>query len=360
MFLTHALRSLTRSTFRRKSLRRPPGRRPLARRPQVESLEERCLLSYTVTNLGSLGGGGSFPYGINNRGQVVGVSNGPAQTDAFLYSKGKMTDLGTLGGTSSLALAINNRGQVVGYANTPGDTEQHAFLWQDGAMTDLGTLGGTYSYAYGINNRGQAVGDAGTSGDSADHAFLWQDGTMTDLGSLGGDSLAVAINASGTVIGQSFTTDNYDPFIYSKGTMTDLYTLLPAGAVTHLVVTGINDRGQIVGWGVDSNGYLAALLLTPSDDKNVQTDDASRAIIATLGASQGDAHQTEIATLGQSQVLVVSAPSPANQATSSRHETVHFGTPRDDGLHHLAASHRPATAAAAWEALDRVFADFDN
>jgi hypothetical protein len=45
---------------------------------------------------------------------------------------------------------------------------------------------------------------------------------------------------------------------------------------------------------------------------------------------------------------------------SSRQETVHFGTPRDGGLHHLAASHRPAAAAAAWEAIDRVFADFDH
>jgi hypothetical protein len=49
-----------------------------------------------------------------------------------------------------------------------------------------------------------------------------------------------------------------------------------------------------------------------------------------------------------------------NKATSSPEETVHFGTPRNDGLHHLAASHRPAAAAAAWEAIDRVFADLDN
>jgi hypothetical protein len=143
--------------------------------------------------------------------------------------------------------------------------------------------------------------------------------------------------------------------------MTDLYTLLPPGAgITNLTVLGINDRGQIVGDDEDSNGNFHALLLTPSDDKIVQTDEASRAIIATLGASQGDAHQTEIATLGQSQVLVVSAPSPANQATSSPQDTVHFGTPRDDGLYHFAASHRPAAATAAWEAIDRVFAVRDN
>jgi len=397
MFLTHALRSLTRSTFRRKSRRRPPGRRPLARRPQVESLEDRCLLSYTVTDLGLLSANG-----INNRGQVVGLANTPGdtQTDAFLYSHGTLTDLGTLGGTFSQAFGINGRGQVVGYSNTAGDTSRDAFLWQNGTMTDLGTLGGTFSQAFGINNRGQVVGLADTPGDTEVHAFLWQKGTMNDLGTLGGDTFstatgindggqvvgygtthaflwqhgtmtdlgtlggtysnAVAINASGTVIGESTTTGDtaQDPFTYSKGTMTDLYTLLPAGAVTNLQVTGINDRGQIVGWGEDSNGHIGALLLTPSDAKNVQTDDASRAIIATLGASQGDSHQTEIATLGRSQVLVVSAPSPANQATSSRHETVHFGTPRDDGLHHLAASHRLAAAAAAWEALDSVFADF--
>jgi probable HAF family extracellular repeat protein len=369
MFLTHALRSLIRSTFRRKSLRRPPGRRSLAQRPQVESLEDRCLLSYTVTDLGSLGGGYSYAYGINNRAQVVGVSSGVAQTDAFLYSNGKMTDLGTLGGTYSQAFGINDRGQVVGYSNTAGDTEQDAFLWQKGTMTDLGTLGGTYSQAVGINNRGQVVGVSAPTGDSALHAFLWQNGTMTDLGTLGGTesqafginnrgqvvgvattpgdtrdtqahaflwqkgtmndlgtlggtyseadginnngqvvgrantpgntqqhaflwqkgtmndlgtlggtfSYAVAINASGTVIGASTTTGDtaVDPFMYSKGTMTDLYTLLPAGAVTNLQVTGINDRGQIVGWGEDSNGYIGALLLTPSGDNPVSVGFAS-------------------------------------------------------------------------------------
>jgi probable HAF family extracellular repeat protein len=228
-------------------------------------------------------------------------------------------------------------------------------------MTDLGTLGGTFSVANSINNRGQVVGFAGLPGDNVSHASLWQHGTVTDLGTLGGSSSnAVAINASGTVIGESTTTgDANDPFIYSKGTMTDLYTLLPAG-VTNLTVAGINDRGQIVGYGNDSNGYFGAMLLTANDAKNVQTDDASRAIIATLGASQGDSQQTQIATLGQSQVLVVSPLSPAKATTASPQDTVNFRTPRNDGLHHFVASQRAAGAAAAWEAIDRVFADFDS
>ena len=57
-------------------------------------------IQYTVTDLGSLGGGSSVGLDINNSGQVTGYSTLPSgATHAFLYSGGVMTDLGTLGGT---------------------------------------------------------------------------------------------------------------------------------------------------------------------------------------------------------------------------------------------------------------------
>lgn len=70
-----------------------------------------------MKDLGTLGGGCSFAYGINDSAQVVGQACTTTEQQAFLYSGGRMTNLGTLGGLSSAATDINNSGQVVGWAD---------------------------------------------------------------------------------------------------------------------------------------------------------------------------------------------------------------------------------------------------
>ncbi len=99
----------------------------------------------TTTDLGSLGGvAWNTPMALNERGDVVGFANAPG-TDpptsfnyrAFLWTRklGHMIDLGTLDGDSrAQALGINERGQVVGVSRGAGF---RGFIYEDGVMTDL-------------------------------------------------------------------------------------------------------------------------------------------------------------------------------------------------------------------------------
>ena len=74
-----------------------------------------------------------------------------------------MTDLGTLGGDETYPFAINDAGQIVGWSTTKSGTDapRRAFVWQNGKMTILPTLSAAYAYRnepLSINGRGQIVG----------------------------------------------------------------------------------------------------------------------------------------------------------------------------------------------------------
>src|SRR3954447_17065149 len=151
---------------------------------QVASLAQFALLaassiptSYTVTDLGTLGGSYTVPSAINTSGQIVGTSltAGDSAVHAFLWANGKIQDLSTLGGPNSFANNLNAAGQVVGGSDRSLSVT-HAFLWANGTMQDLGSLGGSYSSAWSVNASGQVAGESLTTGDSADHAFLWANG----------------------------------------------------------------------------------------------------------------------------------------------------------------------------------------
>ena len=220
--------------------------------------------TYTLIDLGTLGGLSSWALDINDRGQVVGYSNpaGGSNDRAFLWEASTgMQDLGTLGGPDSLALGINARGQVVGYSNMGPPNSSHAFLWEAGSgMQDLGTMPSYsfQSFAFGINARGQVVGASAATNEGPAHAFLWEAGTgMQDLGALGGsDSAANRINARGQVVGYNIVAGGFHAFLWEPGTgMQDL-----GGGST---ATGINNRGQVVGYNTVA-GTAHAFLWEPS------------------------------------------------------------------------------------------------
>jgi probable HAF family extracellular repeat protein len=122
-------------------------------------------------NLGNLGAQvWNTPVSLNNHGQVVGFGNNTENSaQAFLWTQesGKMQALPFIGDDdSSVAYDINEKGQIVGVSD--GGSEPYgarAFLYQNGMMMDLNDLvqeeSPLYLYlAQGINDQGEIVGTA--------------------------------------------------------------------------------------------------------------------------------------------------------------------------------------------------------
>jgi len=129
---------------------------------------------YRATILPSLGGRYSAVHAVNDRGQVVGVTElADGSRRLFLWDRDNGTeDLGPVTGDQ---LAINNAGHIAG---TMSDRNGHqAFFWELGkGRTMLGTLGGDMSLALAINNRSQIVGVSSNAAD-APRLFLWDKAT---------------------------------------------------------------------------------------------------------------------------------------------------------------------------------------
>jgi probable HAF family extracellular repeat protein len=215
-------------------------------------LGRQAAAQWVPLDLGSLGGPLTIATGMNASGQVVGLSETvDFLRHAFSWTRaGGLVDLGTLGGSESVALAVNAAGQVAGWSQIAGDAETHAFLWSKSTgMIDLGTLGGSSSVAFALNDDGQVVGASTTATERA-HAFLWTPtGGMVDLhgGDDGRNSSAVAVNASGQVVGFSYAVfpASFDDRAFSWTQATGRIDLTSGDTVSEALA--LNDDGQVIG-----------------------------------------------------------------------------------------------------------------
>jgi probable HAF family extracellular repeat protein len=137
-------------------------------------------------NLGNLGGMyNNLPHGMNNLGQVVGESDLPGDqtAHAFLASPGtKMQDLGTVqdqvdNDTYSFGFGINNGGEIVGLSANADFSVIRAFIRRNGTLVDLNTLvtGNNSLYlltACFINSKGEITGIAIDPNTGEEHTYL--------------------------------------------------------------------------------------------------------------------------------------------------------------------------------------------
>jgi probable HAF family extracellular repeat protein len=122
---------------------------------------------YKLTNLGTFGAEQATLRDINDSGQIIGSTSGgtgaTATSSPFLLQNGQKINIGSLGGATGAAAGINQFGQVVGVSQN-SSLQNRAFVWNNGTIKDLNSLiltnpsfGGsnvTLTNATGINNFG--------------------------------------------------------------------------------------------------------------------------------------------------------------------------------------------------------------
>jgi len=169
---------------------------------------------YRVTILPSLGGKSTSPCAINDRRQVVGVSQtADGEFHAFLWDRTHgIEDLGDLG----WVCGINNAGWIAGMMPDP-DVERRAFIRDpNGTVHFLGDLGGGKSTARALNNRNEVTGTS-VDANGVRHAFIWDqiNGMRSIMELPCQDDFVKAINDAGQVLGYAETaTQLCQPFLW--------------------------------------------------------------------------------------------------------------------------------------------------
>lgn len=206
----------------------------------------------------------TFPMATNAEGGVIAGGMYPDITPyggrAFRrVGSGPMVDLGVLPGTTrSLARGISGDGSVVvGGCEYSQSTEAYgqAFRWTpQGGMQGLGYAlpFGSYSVARAVSRDGTTIVGQSQSGGTGNHtdAFVWREGAgMQALPGLpGSDSWtsASAVSADGSVIvGQAETTSNLLHAV--RWTASGIQDLgVPPGYLQSLALA-VNDDGSVIG-----------------------------------------------------------------------------------------------------------------
>ena len=202
----------------------------------------------------------TFATGINDAGDVVGyyyAENGVVA--GYIDVGGALTTISDPNATNqTFVQGVNDTGEVVGFYNNavafPGYYEGFAKIGNVyTTIDDPNSTEGTY--AYGVNKYGTIVGTY--SNASGEYGFADVKGVYSTIAVAGASSTWVyGLNDKGERVGGYTFTDaegvvEEAAFLDDNGKMKEIGARLLADGATNVVATGINDKGEIVGYFVD-------------------------------------------------------------------------------------------------------------
>jgi uncharacterized membrane protein len=208
---------------------------------------------------------GSAAIGINSRGDVVGYHHTRRnKLTGWLWSNGAYSSL-SISGTSTAAFGINSCGTIIGNRTLSFMrrllTGRLSCRGQRGYVLSHGTTEYLNGFVYAINDSGEAAG--GSTSDGKTMATVFKNGIATVILDL--PSYAVGINSSAEVVGFYQPAGQSLRHLFIWSAKSGAFDLTPDG-YRSADAAGINDRGDVLGFGETTGEKKQYFLLRPDLD----------------------------------------------------------------------------------------------
>jgi hypothetical protein len=200
--------------------------------------------------------------GINSSAAVVGGYHDGSGDHGYYYRGGHVQTIDFPGAASTTGTAINDQGTVVG-TYVDGAQVEHSFVKRGGKFTSFDFPettncygeGGVFRqvFAVGINKSDEILGTSGRNCEIGGISILDDHGVFSILDI--GIEVFTGMNNRNQIVGTSYGgIPSGQLAVYENGTITN-----PAGPGSFNFGTGIDSKGDIVGWYEDAliNGVFS-------------------------------------------------------------------------------------------------------
>lgn len=223
-------------------------------------------------------------FDINNKGVIVATlqtAGGQSLPAVYKTKEKSWSLLPDRGGLTSIATGITEQGAVLGRTYSADFSTSSGFVYFNGKYTDFNFPNAVFSDVRSINSAGWMVGNYFLDPTGGSHGFLRVRNELRTVDVAGTDSTSFyCINDEGVAVGE-YNIFSEQPDHFSHGLIMHLgndhcksgqaYTIEFPGDSINTLITGINNRGVIVGvyWGtvdgvMGEHGFIA----TPSEDQD--------------------------------------------------------------------------------------------
>jgi len=214
---------------------------------------------------GGTGTTSTVPYGINDRGDVVGAfTDENFATFGFVrFANGAFSPLivePNDTGNFTEARGINHSRTICGdYIGSDGAV--HGYFRVGGTFTEYDVPGALVTSVFGINDAGDFVGDFIAGGHIGGRPFLSVGGSVTVIGiPFNDDGAAFEINNANAVVGDYSASFSHGFYQDSTGELQ--LSIDPTGS-NETILLGINDHNWIVGTYFDDVREHGLLFIPP-------------------------------------------------------------------------------------------------